>query len=293
MQALLNSASDPIDLLKISDSRIPYRFDQIFRAKGFGAKRLDKHRLKLMKAIDPQLKRILRDGEKVQLVSWGVEYSFVERLFMGIWAHLINRRALVFTDRRILLLQINSRRKMLDLKMQLRFQAIDRFAKRTFGYIGLILRNRRTLNLTGIPRKDRKLIKAFIAEKIVATRADAPGLGIDNLCPRCGLKVMGYPERCNQCTQLFKSPSKAGWLSLLFPGLGDLYLGHRGLGIMEVLGAFAAWTAVALPLAISTHAESGSWVEPAGVAGGVFLIVHGVDCWITRRVAQKGIYPAS
>ena len=73
MEAILSSATEPGDLLNVSDSRIPYRFDQIFNAKGFGAKRLAKNRLKLMKAIDSQVQNILTDGEKVQFVSWGVE----------------------------------------------------------------------------------------------------------------------------------------------------------------------------------------------------------------------------
>lgn len=291
MEAILSSASQPSDLLNISDSNIPYRFDQIFSATGFGARRLAKNRLKLMKEIDPHVQAFLSEGEKVQFVSWGVEYSFVEQYLMGLWAHLINRRALVFTDRRILMIQISSRRKVLDLKTQLRYQAIDEFAKRTFGYIGFVLRNGKKLNLTGIPRKDRKAIKTLVSERLSATRADAPGLGIENLCPKCGNKVMGYPGRCNQCTQAFKSANRAGWLSLAFPGLGDLYLGHRWLGITEILGALFVWGAIAVPFALTTFSEGGPWIVSAGVASGIFVFVHGTDCWITRRVGFKGIYP--
>jgi hypothetical protein len=291
MAAILSSASDPSDLLRISDSNTPYRFDQIFSATGFGARRLAKNRLKLMKAIDPLVQTFLSDGEKVQFVSWGVEYSFVEQFFMGLWAHLINRRALVFTDRRILTIQISSRRKVLDLKTQLRFQAIEKFATRTFGYIGLVLRNGNRFNITGIPRKDRKYIKEFVAGKLAATRKDAPGLGIENLCPKCGNKVMGFPDRCNQCAQAFKSANKAGWLSLAFPGLGDFYLGHRWLGFTEIIGAMFVWGAIAFPFAWTTYSEGGPWIVSAGIASGVFVFVHGTDCWITRRVGFKGIYP--
>ena len=291
MEAILSSASEPGDLLNITDSRIPYRFDQIFSAKGFGAKRLAKNRLKFMKAIDSQVQRFLADGEKVQFVSWGVEYSFAEQFLMGPWAYLINRRALVFTDQRILMIQINSRSRVLDLKTQLRFQAIEKFATRTFGYVGFVLRNGKKFNITGIPRKDRKAIKAFVSRRISETRADAPGLGIENLCPECGNKVMGFPNRCHQCGQAFKSANKAGWLSLAFPGMGDLYLGHRWLGVTEIVGAVFAWSAIAFPFAWSTYSDGGAWIVAAGVAGGVFVFVHGVDCWITRRVGFKGIYP--
>jgi len=291
MEAILNSASSPSDLLNISDSSLPYRFDRIFTAEGFGARRLEKKRLRLMKGIDPLLKSFLAEGEKVDFVTWGVEYSFAEQFFMGIWAQLFNRRALVFTDRRILILQISSRHKVLDLKMQIRFQAIDGFAKRTFGYIGLVLRNGKRFLITGMPGKDRKAIRSILEERIAATRADAPGVGIDNLCPRCGTKVLDYPDRCKQCTQAFKSGRKAGWLSLAFPGLGDIYLGHRWLGISEIFGALIAWAAIVAPVTMATLEEGGPWIVPAGVAAAIFAIVHGTDSWITRRMGFKGIYP--
>ncbi len=291
MEAILNSVSDPSDLMNISDANVPYRFDQIFSAQGFGAKRLERNRLKLMKEIDPHVQGLLVDGEKVRFVSWGVEYSFVEQYFMGVWAHLINRRALVFTDRRILILQISSRRKVLDLKAQIRFEAIEGFANRTFGYIGLVLRNKKNVYITGMPRKDRKAVKALISEKLLVKSVNAMALGVENLCPNCGNKVVGFPDRCNHCAKAFKSARKAGWLSLVFPGLGDLYLGHRALGTIEIIGGLIAWFGLALPFSVAAVTKNGEWMVPAIVAGGVFVFVHGVDCLITRRVGFKGIYP--
>lgn len=293
MEAILNSASDPSDLLNISDPRLPYRFDQIFSAEGFGAKRLAKNRLKLIKEIDPAVQAMLSEGEQVQLVSWGVEYSFAEQFFMGIWASLINRRAFVFTNRRILIIQINSRRKVLGLKTQLRFECIESFAKRTFGYLGFVLRNKKKLYITGIPRKDRKAIKEMVQSRIQAPASNAIGLGagVENLCPKCGNKVVGFPDRCNQCASAFKSARKAGLLSLAFPGVGDLYLGHRGLGRLEILGGLLSWSVIVLPLALGAWEGENDWTLPAVVAAGVFFFVHVTDSWITRRVGFKGIYP--
>ncbi|HEB89981.1 MAG TPA: hypothetical protein ENI85_10455 [Deltaproteobacteria bacterium] len=292
MEATLDSAMDPKDLVSVSDANLPYRFDQIFRAEGFGAKRLEKNRLKLMKAIDPVVQRLLADGERVQFVTWGTEYSLIEHLIMGVWAFLINRRALVLTDRRILLLQIDSRQRALDLKAQLRYQAIEKRARHAFGQVIFLLRNRKKLVINGMPGRDRKVVKAFVEEKLAETRADAPALGIENLCPRCGHRVRGFPERCNQCPQAFKSGRRAGWLSLAFPGLGDLYLGHRWLGTFEILGTLVAWFVVPLPFAWAAFTEGSSWAIPATAAGLVFTFAHGLDAWITRRVGLKGIYPA-
>lgn len=291
MVAILESAADPTDLMNIADASVPYRFDRIFSAKGFGARRLERKRLRLMKSLDATLRTALGDGEKVEFVTWGIEHSLLEQFMMGVWATLFNRRAFVFTSRRVLMVQIDSRRRVRDLKMQIRYPAIERLAKGGLGQVCLVLRNGRKYGMAGVPRKDRKAVRALAAEKIKATRAEPPGIGVDNLCPRCLMRVMGHPERCKQCTQPFKSARRAGWLSLAFPGLGDIYLGHRWLGLSEMLGAAAAWLAVVAPVAWQTWESGGAWFVPAGVAAAIFAIVHGTDSWITRRMGFKGIHP--
>lgn len=294
MVAILSSAADPSDLINISDGSTPYRFGQIFRAEGFGAKRLEKKRLMLIKELDPQIERLLLEGERVQFVSWGVEHSLVERVFMGISAFLVNRRALIFSDRRILIIQISPRRKVLRLKAQLRYEAIEKLAKTTFVSIALVLRNQTTLSITGIPRKDRSAIRALVSGKLSATRTNSPVLtGIENLCPKCGYRVRDFPERCKQCAQPFKSGSRAGWLSLAFPGLGNVYLGHRWLGIVEILAASVTWIGFAALIVWLATTQTPPWLELAGLAGLIFAFVHGTDCWITRRIGFKGIYPAN
>jgi hypothetical protein len=291
MVAILESAADPADLMNIADASVPYRFDRIFSAKGFGARRLERKRLRLMKELDATLNAALGDGEKVEFVTWGVQHSLLEQFMMGVWATLFNRRAFVFTSRRLLMIQISSRRRVGDLKMQIRYPAIERLAKGGFGAIALVLRNGRKYTMTGIPRKDRKAVRALVGEKIKATRAEPPGIGVDNLCPRCTVRVMDFPARCKQCTQPFKSARRAGWLSLAFPGLGDVYLGHRWLGASEMLGGAAAWMAVVAPVAWDSFQTGGAWFVPAGAAAAVFAFVHGTDSWITRRMGFKGLYP--
>lgn len=295
MEAILRTVNDPSDLAHVSTANLPYRFDQIFSAEGFGAKRLEKKRLKLMQGIDERVRAFLAEGETVEFVTWGVEYSFAEQYFMGIWAQIMNRRAVILTNKRVLLMQISSRNKVLQLKNQIRYTAITKFAKGTFGYMGLVLRDRKTLYLTGIPRKDRKQLKERIAQRMEATRTEAPAPGMENLCPHCGHRVVGLPERCSKCARDFKSGAKAGWLSLIFPGLGDLYLGHRMLGAMEIVGALMAWvffTTVFLFEDGNLSLDGGSLTAFGAAATAVFVLVHMPDAYITRRMGLKGIYPA-
>jgi hypothetical protein len=293
MSSLLQAATGYEALLRVRDPQVPYRFDRIFQGEGLWARRRSRQRFQLLRRLESDLARMLEAGEQVEYVSWGVEYSFVEAYFLGLWHYVLNRRAVVLTDRRILLLQIDSRRRLRDLKYQLRYDAIRRFARRTFGYLGLELHGKQKLFLTGLPRADRKAIRARIEQRIQSgtstQRAVAPA-GKQNLCPHCYRPVQGFPERCGACAGAFKSGARAGWLSLALPGLGDLYLGHRTLGVVEALGALCAW-GVALPAVWSARGPTGG-AALAAVAGFVFVAVHGVDGLITRHTGRKGIYPA-
>jgi hypothetical protein len=294
MSSLLQAATGYESLLQVRDPQLPYRFDRIFQGEGMRARRLSRQRFQLLRRLEADLARMLEAGEQVEYVSWGIEYSFLEAYFLGLWHYVLNRRAVVLTDRRILLLQIDSRRRLRDLKYQVRYDAVRRFARGTFGYLGLELHGKQKVFLTGLPRADRKAIRARIEQHIQsgtsALRAAASG-GKQNLCPHCYRPVQGFPERCGACAGAFKSGARAGWLSLALPGLGDLYLGHRMLGVFEILGALCVW-ALVLPGVWTSQQGPASAGALAAVAGFLFLAVHGVDGLITRRTGRKGIYPA-
>lgn len=296
MSSLLQAAARPEDLVRVADPRLPYRFDRIFAGEGMRQRRLAKRRLELLQRLEGELARMLETGETVELVSWGIEYSFVEAYFMGLWHYQVNRRALVLTDRRILMLQVDARRRLRDLKFAVPYAAIRSFAKGTLGYLGLVLRDGRKLYVTGIPGPDRKAIRAFVQARLERSNgAAAPAAGRQNLCPHCYQPVAGLPERCPRCQGGFKSGARAGWLSLLMPGLGDLYLGHRAFGALELIGALAVW-GIVLSSALGARADAGGdgagLAGLAAAAGFVFVAVHGTDAWITRRTGRKGIYPA-
>jgi hypothetical protein len=298
MPSLLEAATSFDALLRLSDPRLPYRFDRIFSGEGFFARRLSKQRFALLRRLDGELQRMLESGEKVEYLSWGIEYSFVEAYFLGLWHTLLNRRAVVLTNRRILLLQVSSRRRLLDLKSHVRYEAVQGFTKGALGVLALRLRNGQRVTLTGMPRRDRKALRARIGEYLAdpgnALRAGGAS-GRQNLCPHCYATVTGFPERCPRCAGGFKSGARAGWLSLVLPGLGDWYLGHRALGTIELAGALALW-ALLLPGLGASVAEQADdtarWITLAVGAAILFSVAHVPDAWITRRTGRKGLYPA-
>jgi len=289
MEAILRNVTDPSDLAQIDASQLPYRLSEIFSLEGFGAKRLEKKRLKLMKQIDEQIRPFLIPDEEIDFVTWGMEFSTFETIFMGAWAQLLNRRAIILTNRRILLVQIDSRHRVRELKSHIQYRAIKKFARATFGYLGLIARDKKAHYLMGVPRKDRKRLRERIAARVEAAKTERPIAGRENICPHCGIVVVGYPDQCDRCSKPFKSGAKAGWLSLIFPGFGDFYLGHRALGVMEMLGAAFAWSFVFL---ISSEGSGERPTDAIVIAVIIALFVHVPDAFVTRHMGMKGIYPA-
>ena len=292
MPTVLSAARSPADLANVRDASMPYGFGEIFTGEGFFARDLDPKRLRMIQSIDPALRALLAPGERVEFVTWGIEYSLFEHWVMGIWAWAINRRAIVVTSDRLLLLQIDGRRRVRELKSEVRYPAIARFAKRTFGHLGLVLNDGRKLLLTGLPRRDRAGLRARIEARMQATRTEPRVASRAHLCPHCGVRVRDFPVRCRQCGRGFKSGARAGWLSLAFPGLGDLYLGHRMLGVVEILGGLAAWgliAATSVQLYLEDPATNLAGIAVLVVVG--FAFVHGMDAVVTRRIGFKGIYP--
>ena len=111
----------------------------------------------------------------------------------------------------------------------------------------------------------------------VSTETEPP----ENLCPACFVPLKKGLIQCPECQARFKEPKKALFRSLLLPGLGDMYLGHRGLGIFELMGSIILWMAVILSLL------PGEAQNLYGIAI-VLLIYNGFDGMLTYHMAKKG-----
>src|SRR3989339_922268 len=94
------------ELLNLPANDSPYLFDKIFDNSGFWARRLSKKKFKLLKNIDPVIRLMLRPGESVCFLTWGVEEATADVFLLGRFTSYINYRAFVLTTSRILLIQI-------------------------------------------------------------------------------------------------------------------------------------------------------------------------------------------
>jgi hypothetical protein len=100
----------------------------------------------------------------------------------------------------------------------------------------------------------------------------------EHICPACFEPLPAKLESCNKCMAAFKTPKKAMLRSLVLPGWGDIYLGHRVLGFLELIGALMVWFIV-----IALFADG-------AIATGVFFLVfcNGLDALLTLHMARKG-----
>lgn len=263
----------------------PYAFSTIFDNRTWAARRRSKLKFRLLQLIDAKLQSILQEGERVRFVTQGCGVSFWESYFLSWVVYYLNRRAIVVTNRRILLLQISFRNQPRELVAQLRYGAIARVSSTLLGNTKLHLGNGRTYVFAYVPRADRRFLQSLV--KWTGDRMGQEQVGFEDLCSHCFAVVEGQPERCPSCGGTFKSSLRAALLSLAFPGFGDWYLGHRTVALLEIVMAALVWLAVLMP------ARDGAVTLATRLimAAFVVLFVHGADALTTRHIARKGLYP--
>ena len=296
----LQTAQQYSDLLGPDVESSPYEFALLFTASGWFGRMRDKNRFKLLRAIDPLLMRMLHAGERVYFVTSGTTATMAEQFFTGAAiTQAINRRALVFTTERVLLLQINRRQKPGKLLSQIAYASIQAVKATWNGYCQVKLRNQTKLNFLNVPKADRKGLAALLADVIKST--DTYSLanaspGLEHLCPHCFTPVGGHPDSCPHCHGKFKRPRIALLRSFLFPGLGDLYLGHRGFAALEMMGAAWFWFLLVFSPLLGLPDDHGvvPEVNAASLTTGFVMlaVMHAIDGIMAHHFALKGHHPA-
>lgn len=287
----LQSVKNPADLLTSAYAELPYDFVNFIATDTFRSRRLAKRRLKLIKVIDPTLAVALHPGERVFFVSEGLRLGNLEQLFIGWVVAYYNLVAFVFTSERILLVHLRERNKRGSFLSAIDYADV-RDVKATFwGRFRLRFVNGKSLVFAKMGRVDRKYLSGLMAtllERSPAIRKEAPG--IRTLCPACAEEVKGFPEACPSCQISFKRPRTAALLSLLFPGLGDWYLGSRLLAVIEIGFMAFLWRLALFPLPIE-GTEGGTGEVLVGPGAVALIFFHVFDAAKSMHLAQKGLMP--
>jgi hypothetical protein len=273
------------ELARLFPADLPVDLDRVFpKLDGWGMNRANCKRAELLAKAAPVLKAALAPDERVQYVATGVVSLWWEQMMAGWASVLINRTTLVLTTQRLLLIHTNSRGRPESYVNQVRLDGIRRVKRGWLGGVLKLTLGRGSRTLTGIPRSDAKQLATMLAGRPTASG------GVTALCPAC-FEPAAEHRACARCRTSVKSPRTAALRSLLLPGLGDFYLGHRFLASMEMVGSLAAWfVIIALMLPAFEPNSERSAVLSALFGGVLLLVVNGFDALLTYAQARKGLH---
>ena len=253
--------------------------------KGGYKSRKNKIKVKVLMAVHDVLSKLLQDGEKITRIGKGTaSYPFEVLFGNGYLTLMYNHYAIACTDRRLLFININPRMKhATHYLFQMPYEHIKK-ARKGLLLGGIILQpfkgKRRTF--TNMKRYFAKDIQEFV----VAKRESMPPVKpseelLENLCPACFVPLPKKLTSCPTCKASFKEPKKALLKSLVMPGWGDFYLGHRALGGLELVGSLFVWMIV---VSLVLQGGPGSLIVPLFL----LLLYNGFDALITYHMGQKG-----
>ncbi|MEJ2038044.1 MAG: zinc-ribbon domain-containing protein [Desulfosarcinaceae bacterium] len=264
-----------------------YALDQLLAPdkKGRYKTRLNKFKLKLLDAVRNTLDKLLEEDEQVVHVAAATAYYPIELIFGNGWLTMLyNRYIIVATNHRLVALNSNYKmNKPTHYLFQFPYGTIKKVSRGIFGTSLTLTRKKgKRRTFTAVKRALAGEMKTFISANIdPAQGLEGKTVPLENLCPACYSPLPGKLSSCPDCRALFKSPRKAALRSLLLPGLGDIYLGHRFLGGSELLGSLLVW-GVAASLFFSN--------DPADLyLGIIFLLFYNImDGLVTLHMAKKG-----
>lgn len=262
-----------------------YDFFKLLKAnkKGDYRTRLNKLKMKILAVVKSALDQLLEKDEKVFGIAGGTAYHPIEILLGNGWLTMLyNRYAIVATNQRLVMVHTNHR--MTRTGHYLSQMAYEQIRKVTRG----LFRTSLTLKPKKGKRRTFTSMKAALTGEmrdLILARMEpekAPAAQPrEHLCPACFSPLVNKLAQCSVCHVAFKTPKEAAFRSLILPGWGDFYLGHRFLGCLEMAGSMLLWL-----LALSML--GGGNFEDLAVMGFLILFYNGFDALLTRHMAQKG-----
>ena len=261
--------------------------DEIFTPskKGSYKTRRNKLNLKILKAIHGTLDRMLQSDEQVIQLGKAMAYYPAEIIFgNGYLTMMYNYYAVVGTNQRLLFINVNSKiSKVTHYYFQIPYEGIKKVTTGLFGTSLVLSRQEGKRRIfTGMKRYMAKGFQQLIRDRQPLAKDTKSVAGIaEDLCPSCFMPLAKDLLKCPKCKAAFKKPATAFLRSLLLPGLGDIYLGHRLLGSLELVGSVVVWAFVIFSV---MQGDQASLV----VALIVLAFYNGFDGLLTRHMARKG-----
>lgn len=264
-----------------------YNLDELIvpTKKGNYKTRLNKFKVKILEAVCPILDRMLQDDEQVLCIASGIAHYLVEMLFgNGVLTMLYNRYALVATNRRVLMINTNYRiTHPRHYLFQFTYDEIKKISRGLFRTsLTFTLHNGRRRTITSMKSASTRQLLNLIKQRIDLQKTPVAAADIkSNLCPACFTPLGKGLAQCPACQAAFKTPAGAALRSLVLPGLGDFFLGHRFLGCTEMIGSVVVWL-FALSMLLAGGTDGGI------IAVLMLVFVNGFDALLTLHMGKKG-----
>lgn len=203
--------------------------------KGVYKPSIEKSKTKLLRKLG-FLANFLEADEKIIFVTIGCSpYTTLELMTMGaLWVNLLKRSLFVFTNKRLFHIPTTWQLDYRGSISQILYQDCRRLYVK---YPRLVAEyhNGRTDKFSGIPARDRDVIKHFqFATSESDRRSENPQR--NHLCPNCTQVLPPRTAACPSCGLEFKTRAKALTRSVLLPGGGYFYTGHPFIGAGDALG---------------------------------------------------------
>jgi hypothetical protein len=243
-------------------------------------------KLKIVRAVHDLLRnKILQADEQVMRLARGIAYYPFEIPYAnGLLTMLSNYYAIVCTNRRLLLINIDCRTSHPTRYIhQFPYGEIARVGRGLFRS-SLIIKSTsgRKWHFTTVRRNLGQAATEFIRQMSRAEAGTTPTSTAHwQLCPACHTPLPAKLDSCPHCAVSFKKPTEAMLRSLILPGLGSLYLAHLPLGGLELAGYLAVWSAAVVLLIVGVPGGLGAALAPV-------LIYHAGTALIARKTAAKG-----
>ncbi len=276
-------ASGEEELKALLPASVAVRFDEMFPSiRARSVRRRDRQRAEMLRKAEPVLRRALGPLEVVRFVTNGARQFAWGLITAGSMNPFTNRTTFVLTDKRILLIHTDSKQRPRFFANQLPLERVRRVTGRhSYAFIRT---GREQLMFHGVKRGEVKYLRGLLES------TPAKEGGWQNLCPRCFAATDNTPSACERCGAKFKEPRKAALRSLLFPGLGDFYLGYHGYALLEILGAAFLWALFVTVLVPAVRARGFSGVLIALPVLVFVVLLHGSDAILTRAKARSGLH---
>jgi len=226
---------------------------------------------------------MLHDNERVVRLAKGTaNYPLEIFLGNGFLTMMYNHYAVICTTARVLFVNIDHRmKKNTHYLFQMTYPELKKISRSAFGSVTFQPKNGQKRVFSGMKRAFSKEIVAYVTTRMATPAPAGPAKFLEDICPACLTALEKGLQGCSLCKTAFKEPKKAMTRSLILPGWGDIYLGHRALGSMELIGSIVVWFII---LTSIFAVEEGG----LGVAIILLIIYNGLDGLLTLHMAKKG-----